>query len=445
MAARVIRPPGRLFHGQLTRALRWSGMLISRRRLGLGLGGFALEAVGLQAKARGQSAPRVVVVGGGAGGATCARYLAKGGVAVTLVEPQARYTSCFGSNLYLAGWRDLRSLTHGYDKLVASGVVLAPERAVAVDAVGRTVRLAGGTSLPYDRLVMSPGIDLRYAAIEGYDEAAAEIMPHAWRAGAQTTLLRAQLEAMPDGGLFVVAAPPEPYRCPPAPYERASLVAAYFKRTKPRAKILILDAKDSFSKQALFEEGWRRHYPDMIEWVPGAFGGEVVAVDPAAMTVTTAAGDVHRADVANIVPPQAAGAIAREAGLADDTGWCPIRPAGMTSRRQPDIHVVGDAAIASAMPKSAFAANSQGKAVAMLIAAELTGATPLPARFSNSCWSSLAPGDTVKIGADYLPREARFESVDGFVSQVGEDPALRARNRAEADAWYASVTADIFG
>jgi NADPH-dependent 2,4-dienoyl-CoA reductase/sulfur reductase-like enzyme len=397
------------------------------------------------ARARSQGAARVVVIGGGAGGATCARYLAKAGLAVTLIEVQARYTTCFYSNLFLAGWRDLASLTHGYDRLVAADIELVPERAVAVDTAARRVRVASGGYLAYDRLVVAPGIDLRFGAIEGYDEAAAELMPHAWKAGPQTALLRARLEAMPDGGLFVIAAPPEPYRCPPAPYERASLVASYFKRTKPRAKILILDSKDSFSKQALFEEAWQRHYPGMIEWIPGALGGKVVAVDPAAAAIKTAAGDTHKADVANIVPPQQAGAIAREADLADASGWCPIVPAGMASRRQPGVHVLGDAAIASAMPKSAFAANSQAKVVAMTIHAELTGTKPFPARYRNTCWSSLAPDDTVKIGANYLPGDEKLESADGFVSKVGESAELRRQTRAEANAWYASITADIFG
>ena len=322
---------------------------------------------------------------------------------------------------------------------------LVRTRATAVDPVARTVLTADGRTLGYDRLVVAPGIDLDYRSIAGYGEAAAETMPHSWKAGAQTKLLRAQIEAMPDGGLFVIAAPPEPYRCPPAPYERACLVAAYFIQAKPRAKILILDSKDSFSKQALFEEAWATHYKGMVEWVPGAFGGKVVAVDAGAMTVTTASGDVHKADVANIVPPQTAGSIAREAGLTDATGWCPIEPESMRSREFKDIHVLGDAAIASAMPKSAFAANSQAKVVAMLIRSELTGAPAYPARYRNTCWSSLAPEDTVKIGANYLPGEAKFTSADGFVSKVGESAELRRQTRKEADAWYESITADIFG
>jgi sulfide dehydrogenase [flavocytochrome c] flavoprotein subunit len=425
--------------------MRWSRRHFTRSSGGVGL---AAATVGFPVPLRSQARGRVVVIGGGAGGATCARYLAKEGreaLAVTLVEEQPHYTTCFYSNLYLAGWRDFASLTHGYDGLASAGVRKVQARAVAVDPVAKSVRLESGERIAYERLVVAPGIDLKYGSIAGYSEDAARTMPHSWKAGAQTRLLRDQLEAMPDGGLFVITVPPEPYRCPPGPYERASLVASYFTQAKPRSKILILDAKDKFSKQALFEEGWDTYYKGMIEWVPGAFGGAVTAVDPKAMTITTAAGDIHKADVANIVPAQEAGRIAREAGLVDDSGWCPIVPASMRARNQPDIHVLGDAAIASAMPKSAFAANSQAKVVAMTIRSELTGSRSFPARYRNTCWSSLAPDDTVKIGANYQPGEDKLESVDAFISNVGESRDVRLANRNEADAWYDSITADIFG
>ena len=420
----------------------------SRRRLAKHLGvAAAAGAIGCPVPLRGQARARVVVVGGGVAGATCARYLAQGdpALAVTLVEEHPVYVTCFRSNYCLAGWCELATLEHGYRGLVAAGVTLVPQRAVAIDAAARLVRLADGGSLAFERLVVAPGIEVRTDAIPGYDAAAAERMPHAWQAGAQTALLRRQLEAMPDGGLFVIAAPAEPYRCPPAPYERACVVASYLTRAKPRSKILILDAKDSFSKQALFEEAWRNHYPGMVEWVPGALGGAVTAVDAAAGTVTTAAGDVLRPAVANIVPAQRAGGIARASGLADETGWCPIVPATMASRLLPDIHVLGDAAIAAAMPKSAFAANSQAKVAAMIIRSELAQAPRFPPRYRNTCWSALAPDDAVKIGANYQPSDARLEAVDAFVSQLGESAELRRQTRAEADAWYVSIVADSFG
>ena len=427
------------------RTVGFSRRQFTRSSGGLGL---ATATVGFPVPLRSQARGRVVVIGGGAGGATCARYLAKDGqgvLAVTLVEEQPRYTTCFYSNLYLAGWRDFDSIAHGYDGLEAAGVEIAPMRAVGVDPVAKSVRLEGGEMLTYDRLVVAPGIDLDYDSIERYSEQTAEIMPHSWKGGVQTKLLRSQLQAMPNGGLFVITAPPDPYRCPPGPYERASLVAYYFTQTKPKSKILILDAKDSFSKQALFEEAWNTYYKGMIEWVPGEFGGTVASVDPKGMTITSAAGDVHEADVANVVPAQEAGRIAHEAGLVDGGGWCPIVPASMRAHNQSDIFVLGDAAIASPMPKSAFSANSQAKVVAMTIRSELTGSRSFPARYRNTCWSSLAPDDTVKLGANYEPGEDKIESVDPFISKVGESRDMRMKNRQEADAWYDSITADIFG
>jgi len=427
------------------RTVGFSRRQFTRSSGGLGL---ATATVGFPVPLRSQARGRVVVIGGGAGGATCARYLAKdgqGALAVTLVEEQPRYTTCFYSNLYLAGWRDFDSIAHGYDGLEAAGVEIAPMRAVGVDPVAKSVRLEGGEMLTYDRLVVAPGIDLDYDSIERYSEQTAEIMPHSWKGGVQTKLLRSQLQAMPNGGLFVITAPPDPYRCPPGPYERASLVAYYFTQTKPKSKILILDAKDSFSKQALFEEAWNTYYKGMIEWVPGEFGGTVASVDPKGMTITSAAGDVHEADVANVVPAQEAGRIAHEAGLVDGGGWCPIVPASMRAQNQSDIFVLGDAAIASPMPKSAFSANSQAKVVAMTIRSELTGSRSFPARYRNTCWSSLAPDDTVKLGANYEPGEDKIESVDPFISKVGESRDMRMKNRQEADAWYDSITADIFG
>jgi sulfide dehydrogenase [flavocytochrome c] flavoprotein subunit len=425
-------------------------MRLSRRQFlnTSGRFGLATAAASFPLPLHSQATPRVVVIGGGAGGATCARYLAKdsrGRLAVTLVEEQQRYTTCFYSNLYLAGWRSFDSITHGYSRLEAIGVKITSTRALGVDAIAKKVRLQSGETLAYDKLVIAPGIDLKYSSVMGYSEEAAAIMPHAWKAGAQTKLLKSLLEAMPEGGLFVIVVPPEPYRCPPGPYERASLVAHYFKRAKPKAKILVLDAKDQFSKQTLFEEAWDRHYKGMIEWVPAALGGKVRSVDPKAMTIITSAGDIHKADVANIVPAQEAGRIAHEAGLADDGGWCPIVPASMASHNQPDIYVLGDAAIANAMPKSAFAANSQAKVAAMTIRGELTGSRAYPARYRNTCWSSLAPDDTVKVGANYEPGEDKLKSIDSFISKVGESIEIRKQTRREADAWYDGITTDIFG
>ncbi|TIX04255.1 MAG: NAD(P)/FAD-dependent oxidoreductase, partial [Mesorhizobium sp.] len=252
----------------------------TRREFGRLTGAALLTALN-QPKARGQAKARVVVIGGGIGGATVAKYLAASATAieVTLVEPRQSYATCFFSNLYLAGLRPFESLNHGYEALAKQyGITVIHESAAAIHPAAKTVALNNGSKLSYDRLVVAPGIAFRDRALEGYDEAAMEIIPHAWNAGQQTRLLRQQLESMEDGGLFVLVAPPNPFRCPPAPYERASLVASYFQRRKPKAKILILDAKDSFNAQDLFQDAWNRHYPGMIEWLPAQFTGGVTAI-----------------------------------------------------------------------------------------------------------------------------------------------------------------------
>lgn len=422
---------------------------ISRRAFGkaTGASGVALGVAGMAPTLLNAAEGRVVVIGGGPGGATVAKYIAKDSadaLAVTLVQAAPQFTTCFYSNLYLAGYRDFDSITHGYDALRENyGIEVIIDTAIEVDPAGRKVTLAGGQVLDYDRLVVAPGIEILYDSIEGYSEAAAEVMPHAWQAGAQTSLLRRQIEAMEPGGLFVLAVPANPYRCPPGPYERVCSVAHQFKQRNPSAKIVVLDAKESFSKQALFQDAWARYYGGMIEWVPGEFGGKVLAVDPDAMTVTTEY-ETYRAAVANIVPAQSAGAIARTGGLTDASGWCPIVPETMQSRMDENIHVVGDACIPGDMPKSAFSANSQAKVCALAVRAALTSTQAFPPRFRNTCWSTLAPDDAVKIGATYEATEEKIAKVDGFISEVGESAEVREQTRAEADAWYASITADIF-
>ena len=283
--------------------------------------------------ARGQAKARIIVIGGGVGGATAAKYLALGSEAldVTLVEPKARYTTCFFSNLYLAGLRSLESLTHGYETLAQRyGVNVVHDTVTAIDPVAKNVSLEGGAKLSYDRIVLAPGIAFKAGAIEGYDDAATRIMPHAWTAGPQTRLLRQQLESMADGGVFVLVAPPDPFRCPPGPYERASLIAYYFKQYKPRAKILILDAKDSFFAQDVFEDGWNRHYPGMIEWLPGQFTGGIKAVDVKDRSVKTAR--EHVQGRCRQCHPGTGGRPSRAAGA-------PRGPVGLVSHRSDDIRI----------------------------------------------------------------------------------------------------------
>lgn len=415
----------------------------TRRDFGTGAG--AVVSLALAPRlARGQAKARVVVVGGGIGGATVARYLANAKtIDVTLVEPKTRYTTCFLSNLYLAGLRSFESLTHGYDTLAAQyGISLVHEAAASIDPVGKRVRLESGATLPYDRLVMSPGIAFDFAAIEGYDEAASATIPHAWNAGPQTKLLRAQLEAMEDGGTFVIAAPPNPFRCPPGPYERASLAAYYFKQYKPRSKVLILDAKDSFFEQDLFQDGWNRHYPGMIEWLPAQFTGGVKAVEGG---MVKTASDAFKASVANIIPPQRAGALAQKSGLADASGWCPVDPQTFESMLQPGIYVVGDAANAGDMPKSAFCANSQAKTCASAILAALTGSQRGGPHLFNTCFTYLAGDDAVSDAISFKPDEKTIKIAGLSISKVGESAEARRQAVREAAGWYDAFTKDVFG
>ena len=418
----------------------------SRRQFGCLAGAMCLGALRPQA-ARGQAKARVVVIGGGAGGATAAKYLSLGSemLDVTLVEPKARYTTCFFSNLYLAGLRSLESLTHGYETLAQKyGVRVIHDSVTAIDPIAKNMSLEGGAKLSYDRVVLAPGIGFKAGAIEGYDDAAMQIMPHAWTAGPQTELLRQQLESMADGGVFVLVAPPDPFRCPPGPYERASLIAYYFKQYKPRAKILILDAKDSFFAQDVFEDGWNRHYPGMIEWLPGQFTGGIKAVDVKGRLIKTA-GDTFKADVANVIPAQEAGQLAQEAGLADQSGWCPIDPMTFESKLQPGIHVIGDAAKAGNMAKSAFASNSQAKVCAFAILAALTGSERFAPHLFNTCFNFLAPDEAVTSVISYRAEPETIRINDIFISKVGENAETRRKAVREADSWYAAFTHDVFG
>lgn len=395
-----------------------------------------------------QGAGKVVIIGGGAGGATVAHYVKKGApqLDVTLVEVNPQYTSCFYSNLYLGGYRSLESITHSYDTIKALGIKVVNAYATDVDNAGKTVTLQGGDKLSYDKLVLSPGIDLKYDAIEGYTPEAAEIMPHSWKAGAQTALLRRQLLDMPDGGLVVMAAPGNPYRCPPGPYERASMIAQMIKFYKPKSKLILLDAKDKFSKQGLFQEGWDKHYPGIVEWYGKTSelqDGTAARVDIKTMEVVTKDGRKEKAAVANIIPPQRAGIIATKAG-ATQGDWCPINAEDFSSTLVRDVYVLGDASVAAPMPKSAFTANSQAKVVANAVLSELAGAKKFPARYRNTCWSLIATDDGVKIGGSYQSDAGKVVETSSFVSKTGEDATLRADTYKESIGWYDGIVADMF-
>ena len=422
-------------------------MSLQRRTLlSSALAGAATLALPAIVRAQAGSA-HVVVIGGGFGGATAARYLKAQApqVRVTLVEPAERFYTCPFSNLYLAGLRSFESIGHGYDGLRKAGIDVVHARAEDVDTAARSVRLSSGQTLRYDKLVLSPGVDMRWNALQGYDEAAAHLAPHAWKAGPQTQLLRQQMEAMEDGGTFVMVIPANPFRCPPGPYERAAMVAHYFKQHKPKSKILLLDNKDAFSKQGLFLQGYKALYGDMIEWVKQSDDGQVVRVDARQRVVETAFGTQHKADVLNVIPPQKAGFIADRAGVTDASGWVPVKPESFESAQVPHVYVLGDAAIAAPMPKSGFAANTQGKLAAAAIAAELTG-QPLPtASLANTCYSLVGTHYGISVAGVYRAQDGKLQEVAGGVSPLQADAGFRKAEAIYGAAWYQAISTDIWG
>ena len=421
-------------------------MKLDRRKF---IGATAGSVAALNAPAvMGAGRPRVVVVGGGAGGATAARYIAKdskGAIDVVLIEPQRQYHTCFFSNLAIGGFWDFENTGHSYGRLAADhGVNVVHDTAVGVDRDAGTVTTASGAKFAYDRLIVAPGVDFVPGSVKGWSLDDQDVMPHAYKGGTQAMLLKAQIEAMPEGGTFVMVAPPNPYRCPPGPYERISMVAHVLKRSNPTAKIVIADPKPKFSKMALFTEGWENHYAGMIEWLGPDFGGDKVTVNPAEMTVDID-GETVKADACNVIPAMKAGWIVEKAGLANDKGWAPVNAADMSSKIDGNIHVLGDSSQQGDMPKSGFSANSQAKVCAMAVRGALTGSKVFPAKFSNTCWSLIGTNDGVKVGASYKATDEKIAKVDGFISQTGEDAALRKRTYEESIGWYNGISADMFG
>jgi NADPH-dependent 2,4-dienoyl-CoA reductase/sulfur reductase-like enzyme len=420
----------------------------SNRRQFLGGAGALVATGSLAMPAIAQAKPKVVVVGGGPGGATAAKYVALdsgNAIDVTLVEPAKQFVTCFHSNLYLGGFRDFASITHSYANLAKKhGIKFANTGAAAIDRDKKLVRLANGASINYDRLVLAPGIDLKFDSVPGYSEAASQQMPHAWKAGPQTQLLKKQLDALKDGALIVMVAPPNPYRCPPGPYERASMMAHVLKaKGHKNSKIVILDPKPNFSKQALFMEGWQKYYPGMIEWQDPKMHGGIKSVDPKTMTVKSDLAE-YKAQLVNVIPAQMAGKIARDAGLANDSGFCAIKPENMQSVSDANVYIVGDACIPGDMPKSGFSANSQAKVAAMMIRGELIKKPTFPARYTNTCWSLIETDDTVKVGGRYEPKDGKIFAVETFISKTGESAELRKQTQDENMGWYKGISADIF-
>jgi sulfide dehydrogenase [flavocytochrome c] flavoprotein subunit len=413
------------------------------------LGGTAaFGVVGFPSFNRASGKAKVVVIGGGYGGAIAAKYvrLYDPRIDVTLIEQDKKFISCPLSNEVLGWERTINSVTFTFNGLAGRGVMVVHDTATDIDADKKKVKTAGGKNFDYDMLVVSPGIGFKWGAIEGYDEAATQYMPHAWKAGEQTLRLRKQLEEMKDGGTVYIVAPPNPFRCPPGPYERASQIAYFLKHHKPKSTVKILDSKDAFSKQGLFEQGWELHYPGMISWVGAASDGKVVGVE-AKKGVLVTEFEEYEADVANVIPPQRAGDIAVDAGLADESGFCPVNPRNFESQLHKDVFVIGDSCIAGKMPKSGYAANSQGKVVAAAIAARVNGKREPEPSYVNTCYSLITPTHGISVAAVYHLVEGEIVGVKGAggLSPMEASKEDRAAEANYGRSWFTNVTNDMFG
>ncbi|OOZ42207.1 cytochrome C [Solemya pervernicosa gill symbiont] len=420
-------------------------------------GGLAVGAtvVGCATNLGGAAKARVVVVGGGVGGATAAKYLRMmdPAIHVTLIEPNKHYHTCFMSNEVLSGDRSIKDIEFGYAGLAGHGVNIVHDTVTGIDAEKRMVKTADGDSFMYDRCIVSPGISFTWGAIEGYDAKVAEKIPHAWKAGPQTVTLRKQLEAMRNGGTVVIAAPTNPFRCPPGPYERASLIAKYLKTHKPKSKIIILDPKDKFAKKGLFTQGWKRLYGygtdnSLIEWVGGAAGGKVESVEANNMVINSQVESI-KADVMNVIPPQKAGKIAFSAGLVNKKGWCPVDVATFESHIHKGVHVLGDASIATKMPKSGYSANIQAKACASAIVAMLNEKEPGVPSYQNTCYSIVGENYGISVGMIYKYSKAKnlVTPIKGSGGVTPKDASMETLKREAhyAHGWFDNITHDIFG
>ena len=395
----------------------------------------------------GQASGKVVVVGGGYGGATCATYLRRFGpsVEVTLIEPNTTFYSCPFSNEVIAGMDDMDSISFGYDGLKDRGVNVVHDTVTGIDSAGKKVTLAGGGDMAYDMLVVSPGISFKWGAIENDEEAVKEAMPHAYKPGEQTALLRKQLEAMDDGGTVIIVPPPQPFRCPPGPYERASLIAHYLTENKPKSKVLIVDANESHSKKDAFHEGWNRLYPGMIQWIKSTEGGNIKIAKPAEMEVEGEFGEKYKGDVINLIPHQKAGQIVLDAGLANDSGWCEVHQDTFESKVAKDVFVLGDSSIAGAMPKSAHSAASQAKNCAAVIVSRLAGQEPPEPTYANTCYSLLTADYGISVVNVYRFQEGEIKNVAGGVTPLEKDDEFHAEEAKFAHGWYKSITSETFG
>ena len=400
----------------------------------------------------GGSAGKVVVVGGGYAGATCAKYLrmwSNGAVDVTLIEPREAFVSCPISNLVIGGSKTIDYVTVPYDNLSRRwGVNVVRDTATGIDVDKRVVTTAGGRNLPYDRLVLAPGIEFMWDAIASYKAdpvRATGIVPHAWQAGEQTVLLRRQLESMPDGGVYALSIPVAPYRCPPGPYERACQVAWYFKRAKPKSKVLVLDGNpDVTSKAGLFKKAWNDLYKGIVEYRPNHV---LTDVDLATKTAKFETADDVRASVLNVIPPHRAGGIARTAGvITANNRWCEVDFLSYESIRGKGVHVLGDSIqIAPGMPKSGHMANNQAKVAAAAILRQLGGQPPIATpMLTNTCYSFITDKDVVHVASVHQYDVAK-KTMLAVPGSGGLSPAMNELEGRFALSWAQNIWADTLG
>lgn len=390
----------------------------------------------------------IIVVGGGFGGATCASYIRQfdATIKVTLVEQNSKLLTCPFSNTVISGINKPGFISHSYAALNEQrGITLVHDKVVSIDPHKKRISLKSGKTLTADQLVISPGIDFKWQAIEGYDAAVSEKIPHAWQAGKQTYTLREQLVAMKDGGTVIISPPQRPFRAPPAPYERASLIAYYLKKNKPKSKVLILDANDDFAKQELFMQAWEKHYGGMIEWVKGSAGGQINFIDPTSLNVRSTSGQTYKGDVINLIPPQQAGRIALNHDMAEKNGWCNINQRTFESSKFKDIYILGDACNAGDMPKTGHAANSQAKVCAAAIVSNIHGITMPEPLFSSSIYSLVTPKYGISRAAVYRVKQGQIKLVSGGDSPLHAKKKFRLKEARYSYGWYKSLIMDTFG
>jgi sulfide dehydrogenase [flavocytochrome c] flavoprotein subunit len=415
---------------------------------GAGAAGAAgLPMIGMAAELMPKSGRRVVVIGGGYGGTIAAKYvrMLDKSIEVVMIERNKQFVSCPFSNFYIAGLtNDMNSLTIGYDKLTANhGVKMVYAEVTGIDPAAKKVVTDQGT-LDYDRLIVSPGIDFRTEEIEGYDAKTAEIFPHAWKAGAQSTLLRNQLQAMKDGGTVIISMPLTPYRCPPGPYERSCLIAHYLKTHKPKSKLILLDANpDVVSKKPLFTKAWSTYYKDNFQYIGGK---KITKADTGAKLVSVEGIEDFKGDVINLIPPQRAGDIAVKAGLVgDDKKWCPVDAVSFESTKHKGIHIIGDATALPSdgppMPKSGYSANSQAKVCAMNVVNLLNGKETIEFSGINVCYSAVSDHESVSIAQVFKLEGGKIKSSATAISPA--DFSLAKAEHAYGESWLKNILTEM--